>query len=90
MAAVLVIYDLPKLGQNYKCIKEKIEQHYPTHWRFQQSAWVIETRDSEEDVCNRLSACLDDNDKLFATRIAETSAWIGYDDQGTQWLASVI
>lgn len=89
MAAILVTYDLNKLGQDYAALDEVLDS-YPTHWRFQRSAWIIDTDETEFDVASKLAALMDSNDVLFVTRVAETASWWGYDEEGDRWFQSVI
>ncbi len=88
MAALLVAYDLKKVGQNYDCITKKLKA-YASHWHMQGSVWVIQTEETAVQVRDKLRLCLDSNDNLFVARLTET-AWEGFDAAATKWLKSVI
>ena len=85
MSAYIVSYDLYKTGQNYECLKMKLEA-YPVHWKMQLSVWVIETSQSATQVRDGLKGCLDANDKLFVGKLSGEAAWSGYTDNGSSWL----
>ena len=89
MNLYLVSYDLKQQGQNYTCITKKLED-LGTHWHFQQSVWLVQWGGNAYDLATELEACLDSNDVLFVTRVTSDSAWSGYPDEGTQWIASLI
>jgi len=60
MTAYIVAYDLMKQGQNYECLKEKLET-YPKHWHMQQSVWIVVRALLQRlaAVRGRLSLCAD-------------------------------
>lgn len=89
MAAYIVSYDLHKVGQNYTCINEKLTA-YPTHWHIQGSVWLIKTSDSAAVIRDKLTKCLDTNDKLIVARLSGEAAWFGYSEAGTQWLKGLL
>ena len=87
MSLYLVAYDLMKQGQNYTCITKKLEA-FESYWHFQQSVWLVQWSGNAYDLANELETCLDSNDKLFVTRVTSDSAWSGYPDEGTNWIAT--
>lgn len=90
MTALLIVYDLNSSGQNYQLLTNKIEQSFAKRWRFQRSAWLVESSVNEYDVASMLEQCIDSNDTLFVTRASSTSAWCGYTQEGTDWITSVL
>lgn len=85
MPSYVVAYDLHKQGQNYDCIIKKLEG-YPTHWHMQQSVWVIVTSQSAVQIRDNLQPCLDANDKLFVGQLSGQAAWVGYNQNISDWL----
>jgi CRISPR/Cas system-associated endoribonuclease Cas2 len=89
MAAYIVTYDLYKQGQNYTCLTEKLEA-YGTHWHMQQSVWIISTNETAAQIRDKLSPCLDSNDKLFVGKLSGEAAWVGYNQKITDWLKGTL
>lgn len=85
MAAYIVAYDLHAEGQNYTCLRNKLEA-YGTHWHMQGSVWIVVTNQTAVQIRDNLNPCLDSNDKLFVGRLSGEAAWFGYGDQVTNWL----
>lgn len=89
MAAYIVCYDLMAPGQNYDRLTKTIESYYKTHWKMQQSVWIIQSTQTATQIRDHLNKCLDRNDKLFVGKLS-AGAWSGYPDNITKWLKSVI
>ena len=89
MSAYLVTYDLNQRGQNYDCLHKKLGA-YPTHWHMQGSVWIIESDETAVQIADKLTSCLDGNDNLFVTELIGQSAWIGFSDDGDEWLQEVL
>jgi len=85
MALALVAYDLKRPGQDYPDLIKKLES-YPRHWHMQQSVWLVTLSGSEYDLANELEGYLDENDKLFVTRVSSSAAWSGYSEKVSEWL----
>jgi hypothetical protein len=88
MANYLVIYDR-KPGLDYGPLHKHLEG-YPTHWNFQKSAWIVGPAESAYIVANEARQHLDAKDLLFVQAVTPDSAWWGYDQQGSDWIASVV
>jgi len=88
MSGFIVSYDLHKSGQNYECLKKKLEA-YPRHWKMQQSVWIIESDETSSQIRDALKPCLDANDNLFVGKLS-AAAWTTRGSQADQWLISVI
>lgn len=88
MAALFVIYSLNG-NQNHDRITKELET-YEARWRVQKSSWKISTGETEGAVAKKLLACLDDEDRLIVTRIAQTSAWVGFKESQMNWLSGLI
>lgn len=89
MSAYIIAYDLDKPNQQYDCLKKKLEA-YPHHWRFQQSVWLITSSNSAAQVRDNLSSCLDSGDKIFVAKLDGEAAWMGYTDEGNDWLKKLL
>ena len=89
MAAYIVTYDLHQTGQNYECIKKKLET-IPKHWHMQGSVWVIETEQTAVQLRDSLLSCLDSNDNLLVALLAGEAAWRGFKDNGSKWLKTLL
>lgn len=85
MSSYIVAYDLYQSGQNYQCLINKLKE-YPTRWHMQRSVWIIETSETAVQVRDKLSACLDSNDKLYVGKLAGEAAWTGYSDEVSRWI----
>ncbi|MDV6189875.1 CRISPR-associated protein Cas2 [Stenotrophomonas geniculata] len=88
MSGFIVSYDLHKYGQNYECLKQKLEA-YPKHWKMQQSVWIIESSETSVQIRDKLLACLDANDSLFVGHLSG-AAWKTFGTQADGWLIAVI
>ena len=88
MAAFIIAYDLNKSGQNYTCVKAKLEA-YPRHWHMQGSVWIIESSSGASAILDDLKSCLDSNDDLFVGKLSGQAAWHGLTN-GSQWLKNLL
>ena len=88
MANYVVTYDR-RPGVDYGPLHDHLRS-YPTHWSFQLSAWIVGPADSAYTVADRARHYLDSSDLLFVQALTEDSAWWGYDQQGSDWLASAV
>jgi hypothetical protein len=60
----IVSYDLKKPGKNYTGLIEQL-QHSPKWWHYLSSTWLISTKETPEQLYDRLSAHLDQNDFIL-------------------------
>ncbi len=88
MSAYLVSYDLKKLGQNYECIRTKL-QAYRKSWNMQGSVWIISSDQTAPQIRDDLVKCLDGNDNVFVAKL-EVTAWTGFASQSDAWLKQTI
>ena len=84
MGVLLITYDLSKPGRNYDELLKRIKS-YGTFAEITESSWTIVTEQSPVMVRDHLNPALDSNDKLFVG-ILFGSAWIGLDDNISDWL----
>lgn len=89
MAAYIVTYDLQKAGQNYHCLKEKLE-NFPRHWHMQGSVWIIESGKTAHSIRNDLMSCLDRNDNLLVAKLQGEAAWSGFKPNESEWIKSIL
>ena len=83
MAKLLVTYDLSEPGQNYNDLYALIRTYAHTH--ITESSWGISTDKTVAEVRDHLKQALDNNDKLFITRM---NGWAshGLPKSVTDWL----
>lgn len=85
MSAYIVTYDLHTPGQKYDCFMDKLDA-YGTHWHMQLSAWIVDTKQSAEQIRDNLLTCLNKNDKIFVGKLAGDASWSGTTKKGDQWI----
>lgn len=85
MAVYMVGYDLRKPGQDYTDLIEAIKE-YRTWWHHLDSTWIIVTDDTAADVRDNLAQHIDSNDELLVASIGAPAAWIGFAQNGSDWL----
>lgn len=86
MNTYLIGYDLNKKGQNYKAITERIETIFSIWWHQLDSTYIVKTNYDCEQIRNKLSKYIDDNDELLVVELSGIGAWQGFDSKGSQWL----
>lgn len=89
MTNYVVTYDLNTPGQDYASLIEHLKK-YPTHWRFQKSAWIVGPADSAYAVADGARRFMDTNDRLFVQALSQDSAWWGYPEGGSKWIQGVV
>lgn len=89
MAIHIIAYDLHKTGQNYECLKTKLEK-YPACWHMQGSVWVIKSSKSPTIIRDELASCLDSNDNLLVAKLHGDAAWRGFATKWSSWLKSAL
>lgn len=88
MTIYMIGYDLNKKGQDYDSLIEAIKT-YGTYWHCLDSTWLVKADGAAIDIVNYLSQFIDANDELLVLGIAPRpdAAWIGFDEQCTEWLS---
>ena len=77
MAKYLVTYDLvgtDETSADYKRLIKRIKG-FPSHRKLQKSVWLVKTNKKAAEVRDILLSFMDDNDRLYVTKIARGSAW---------------
>lgn len=69
MSAYLVSYDLNNPGKNYDALYERIKA-YGTYLHLLDSAWIVISTASAQQVTDHLYAALDSGDDLFVVDIS--------------------
>lgn len=87
MSAVLIAYDLHKLGQRYEKLRTLIKASFPTKWFCLESTFIVVTDMTPAQVRDLCMSALDSNDELLAVGLAP-SAWAtwGMADNCNEWL----
>ncbi|HFK5575261.1 TPA: hypothetical protein ACG0AX_003636 [Elizabethkingia anophelis] len=86
MIPYIISYDLNKTGQDYKTLKEKIEELANGYWHHLDSTWIIFSSKTAKQICSELKKCIDSNDELLVVEITKNADWIGFNKSGTDWL----
>lgn len=83
-------YDLNREGANYSkkdaALRKHIKEKYPTYWAHLDSAFIVVTNLTAEQVRDDLLAFVDDNDELLVAKLTGEGAWHGFDESGHKWL----
>ena len=85
MFTYLISYDLNSPKKDYESLFAAIMK-YPTHWRYLDSNWLVETSDTAVQIWDKLTKELSANDQLFIARLSGEAAWLGFPESGTRWL----
>lgn len=87
MSAVLIAYDLHKLGQRYHDLRALVKATFPTHWACLESTFIVSTTWSTAQVRDLLKSKLDSNDELLVVGLAP-KAWAsyGFSKECNDWL----
>lgn len=75
----MVNYDLYKSGQNYTDLINEIEKS-PDHARYLLSGWLVATTETLQQIYNRLSKWIDENDRILVIElIGNYQGWLSVD-----------
>lgn len=87
MTALMISYDLHKLGQRYTLLRARIKANFPTHWNCLESTFIVVTKLTPVQVRDLLKTDLDGNDELLVVML-QPSAWgsIGLSKECNDWL----
>ena len=76
MSVYCVSYDLNKAGQNYNALYDELKKS-PGWCHPLDSTWLISTRESAQQLSDRLRKHLDNNDTLLVIGVTkEYSGWL--------------
>jgi hypothetical protein len=86
MRTLLVGYDLDSPGQNYDDLIAAIKEA-GAWWHYLDSTWLVKTQLTAIELRDNLTEHIDTNDELLVIEVTgDAAAWIGFDDEGNQWL----
>ncbi|MDO6632786.1 CRISPR-associated protein Cas2 [Bacillus thuringiensis] len=85
MNSCLITYDLIGPNRDYEKISKKIET-YPNHSHILESVWIVKSDTSSKEIRDNLKTALDDNDKLFVSKLTGECAWRKIDEPASQWI----
>ncbi len=74
MTSMIVEYDLRSPGRNYDELYKAIKS-YGVWAHVTESTWFIKTNDTCVQVCNKLAAHMDGNDRIFVAALSGVAAW---------------
>lgn len=87
MSAVLIAYDLHKLGQRYTALRELINTTFPGGWNCLESTFIVNTTWTPVQVRDLLKSKLDSNDELLVVALVKNGwATAGISDPCVTWL----
>lgn len=85
MTTYIICYDLNRPGQNYSELYEAIKA-LGTWWHCLDSTWIVKSGLTSVQVRDKLSSCIDGNDRLLVATLSGDAAWIGFNDKCSSWL----
>lgn len=89
MSAVLIAYDLHKLGQRYKALRELVIRTFPGSWNCLESTFIVNTNWTPVQIRDLLQPVLDANDELLVVSlVAHGWATQGMSKPCNDWLHS--
>lgn len=89
MSAVLIAYDLHKLGQRYAALRDLIKKNFPDPWNALESTFIVNTTMSPIQIRALLSPVLDSNDSLLVVALSQHGwATLGMPASANDWLRS--
>lgn len=74
MTSMIIEYDLRSPGRNYDELYKEIKS-YSAWAHITESTWFIKTNDTCVQVCNKLAAHMDGNDRIFVAALTGNAAW---------------
>ncbi|MEJ5125828.1 hypothetical protein WH367_07190 [Comamonas sp. MYb21] len=87
MSAVLIAYDLHKLGQRYTELRKLIIETFPGSWNCLESTFIVNTTWTPVQVRDLLKSKLDANDELLVVALVKNGwASVGLSKPCTDWL----
>lgn len=89
MTAVLIAYDLHKIGQRYTALRDLIKKTFPNPWSALESTFIVNTTLSPVQIRELLVPVLDSNDSLLVVALTPHSwATLGMPASANDWLRS--
>ncbi|AKU92768.1 hypothetical protein [Vulgatibacter incomptus] len=92
MALFLVGYDLiaktkkKRTETDYKPLYELLEKK-GAYWHLLDSTWLLETKQTAENLRNELLQVLDGDDRILVINITtQSAAWSGFSEEGSEWI----
>ncbi|HIE8455886.1 TPA: CRISPR-associated protein Cas2 [Bacillus cereus] len=85
MHSHLITYDLIGPNRDYDKISEKIKT-YPRWAHILESVWVIKSDKSTKEIRDELLSSIDNNDRLFVSRLTGQCSWNNLNNELSQWL----
>jgi len=72
----LLTYDLHYPGQNYHGLKQIIENNF-NWWHYMESAWLLYTSLSANQIWNTISSVIDENDRVLIIEVTNNKqGWL--------------
>ena len=82
----MVKYDLKKPVRNYPRLYPSIKG-CETAWHAMANMWfVISSEMSAYKIADRIRLSINEEDKVFVSRLSTDSAWCGLEEKGSDWL----
>lgn len=87
MNAVLIAYDLHKLGQRYTALRKLIVETFPGSWNCLESTFIVSTDWTPVQIRDLLKSKLDSNDELIVVALVKHGwATSGLSKECNDWL----
>lgn len=85
MNTYIVSYDLSEPGQRYNELLKLIKEE--GNWaRLGQSAYLVNTYRTAENIRDKLKIVLDTNDRLFVGSVDAPAAWVNLPKEVSDWI----
>jgi hypothetical protein len=83
----MIGYDLNRPGQDYSDLIDAIKRISGGRWwHCLDSTWIITTDLSAVQIRDQLRQHVDQNDELLVAGLTGEAAWVGFNDQCSNWL----
>lgn len=83
----MIGYDLNRPGQDYSDLIDAIKRiSGGSWWHCLDSTWIIMTDLNAVQIRDQLSPHMDPNDELLVAGLTGEAAWVGFNDQCSNWL----
>jgi len=85
----LIGYDLNRPGQNYPELFDAIKS-FGAWWHHLDSTWIVKSNSTAMAICKSLMQHIDQGDELLVVGLTGESAWVGFNEKGSDWLTTNI
>jgi hypothetical protein len=84
----IIGYDLNKPGHDYAGLIAAIKSMFAAWWHYLDSTWIVRSDKTAVQIRDALKGYLDPSDEMLVADLSGTAAWVGFPDNGSDWLKS--